>query len=319
MDYGEELLPDAEERFGEAKRCLLPNESVQFVCQLRDGFLILSLRRLVIIERTKNDSYTISQAIPIQCVSEISEKKKNKVRITCRTHSKSKNTNGEIELKAPKTRRGEDKELVMKQFHTKMEQFQSSVHSILQISPEILPNRDLAYLQQLPDSLTRNAVLDLNIILQDKPIHDSLYHEGVKYLGTKPFLIEETVRMAEEKENGALFAAGKKGFIMIQGRKEGRFISDVLVDKIEWENISSLNYDWQNGVFEIIYSLQSGAKEKLVRYVWSPTMNSDLKDYPWLSQHFNGAWIIEDIFAAYSDGKFSQAINTDIYILRFSS
>ncbi|MBD3408302.1 MAG: hypothetical protein GF411_19420 [Candidatus Lokiarchaeota archaeon] len=310
MSYGETLRTKTEEEFTRAKLCLLPNESVEFVCQSRNGFLVLSHRRLAILEKSKDKVYTISQAIPLECVSEISEKKKDKVKVSCKKHSKSNTTFEEIEMKAPKAKRGEDKDAVRKQFEDSMKHFQESVNNILHQTPETLLNRDLSYLHHLPDSLTRNAVLDLNIILQDQPIYDSLYYEGLKYLGPKPFLIEETVRIAEERENGVLFAAGKQGFIMIQGRKDGRFISDVLVDKIEWRNISSLSYEWQNeGVFEVAYSLQQGAKEKLVRYVWSPTVNEDVREYHWLWQCLNGPWIIEDIFAAYSDGKFSQGIS----------
>ena len=60
-------------------------------------------------------------------------------------------------------------------------------------SGEIPPPRNISYLEVLPDSLTHNAILDLNNVLQDKPIHDELFHEATKFLGNDAFILEESL------------------------------------------------------------------------------------------------------------------------------
>jgi len=169
-------------------------------------------------------------------------------------------------------------------------------------SSDIPPVRNYSYLEQMPESLTHNAILDLNTILRDQPIHDLLVHEAVKILGSKPFLLEESLRDGTDKDNGVIFAAGKNGYFWIQGRKHGRFMSNVIVDIVEWANIRCFAHRWHNesAIIDATYTLTKDGKETTMAYQWSPSINDDTLQYPWLLQQLNGPWILADIMYKYS-------------------
>jgi len=161
---------------------------------------------------------------------------------------------------------------------------------------------DYSYLKRMPESLTHNAVLDLNTILRDQPIHDELVHEAVKLLGDDHFLLEESLRAGSDEANGILFAAGSNGYYWIQGRKQGRFMSNVIVDTVEWENITCFAYLWHldHSVIYATYSLTRDGKETTIEYQWNPSKYEDTFQYPWLLQQWNGPWILGDISYKYS-------------------
>jgi hypothetical protein len=169
-------------------------------------------------------------------------------------------------------------------------------------SEEVPPQRNYSYLDVLPDSLTQNAILDLNNVLQDKPIHDELYHEAMKFLEKDAFLLEESLKDGRDEKSGILFAAGKQGYIWIRGKKEGRYLANVLIDKVEWDNIKCFVHRWQedDGHIKAIYILQKGSRELEVPYVWSPKTEDDTQYYRWLLQKLNGPWILADIMYKYS-------------------
>ena len=134
------------------------------------------------------------------------------------------------------------------------------------------------------------------------PIHDALYHEAKKFLGDGAFLLEESLWDGNNATNGFLFAAGKQGYIWIQGKKNGRHIANVLVDKIEWDNIKCAVQRWQaqDQKFDVVYTLQKIGRELTHHYKWSPTLNPDVLEHPWLIQLLNGPWIFADIMYKYS-------------------
>jgi hypothetical protein len=166
-----------------------------------------------------------------------------------------------------------------------------------EFSGEIPPTRDYSYLERMPESLIRNGILDLNTILRDQPVHDELVQEAAKFLGNKPLILEESLRDGNDKENGVLFAAGTQGFYWIQGKKRGRFMSNVIVDTVEWDNIRCFTHQWQNqdAIISATYSLTKTGKESTVKYLWSPSTNENTFQYPWLLQQMNGPWILADV------------------------
>jgi len=169
-------------------------------------------------------------------------------------------------------------------------------------SSDIPPVRNYSYLEQMPESLTYNAILDLNTILRDLPVHDQLVREAVKFLGNEPFFLEESLRDGTEKDNGVLFAAGKNGYFWIQGKKQGRFITNVIVDTVEWTNIRCFTHLWHNegAIIDATYTLTRDGNEITKEYFWSPSNNGDTHAYLWLLQELNGPWILADIIYKYS-------------------
>jgi hypothetical protein len=149
----------------------------------------------------------------------------------------------------------------------------------------------------MPKSLTRNAILDLNTILRDQPNHDSLVHQAKKFLGEEPFLLEESLRDGGDKESGVLLAAGTHGYYWIQGKKRGRFTSNVIVNTIEWDNIRCFTHQWhdESAVIDATYILTEAGNELTMRYQWNPSTNDDTLQYPWLLQQMNGPWILADV------------------------
>ena len=243
-------LRDSEvEKFEKAKQVLLPNEKPQFVCQIEKGFFVISNRRIAILKEERTTGYSLVTAIPHDCFIGFEAKKTDRVAISCAVFDQLGNRTSEkrtIELKAPQGDRGENKSEVRAHFQSEMGRAMDYMHIPTQAS-------DLSYLDSMPDCLTRNAILDMNTILRDQPIPDELVHEALKFLGSEPFLIEESLRDGNDNESGILFAAGEKGYFWIQGKKHGRFMSNVIVDTVEWDNIQSLSYRWQtdNSIIDV--------------------------------------------------------------------
>ncbi len=282
-------------KFEGVKQYLLPNEDVRLVCQTRSGFLVLSSRRIVIInEKGPRGSY-IERAIPYNCILSIESKKSDRFEVSGRILDQNGRDTEEtksFEIRAPK---GE----VHSYFQSKMKQCSDVVEEIRSSGA---PQLDLSYLEEMPESLTRDAILDLNTVLRDQPVHNELVHEAVKFLGDEPFLLEESLRDGSDRENGVLFAAGTQGYYWIQGKKQGHFMSNVIVDTIEWENLRCLAHEWQreNAIINATYSLTKDGNEITKEYLWSPSTDGDTHEYPWLLQELNGPWILADISYKYS-------------------
>ncbi|GAH01785.1 unnamed protein product, partial [marine sediment metagenome] len=245
---------------------------------------------------------------PYDCILDFESKKSNRYEVSgvalnqygCHT-----NETRSIEIKAPRGERGENKDDIRNHF-------QSTMSRCLDVAEEIRssevftrdppPVRDYSYLEQMPESLTSDAILDLNTILRDQPIHDELVHEAVEFLGNEPFLLEESLRDGTDEENGVLFAAGKKGYFWIRGEKRSRFISNVIVDTVEWNHIRCFAHRWQieGADIEATYSLTEDGRYSTVLYQWIPTVNENTLQFPWLLQRLNGSWILADVMYKYS-------------------
>ncbi|MGY5874988.1 MAG: hypothetical protein RTU30_04515 [Candidatus Thorarchaeota archaeon] len=308
----EDLEPSGVEKYESAKECLLPNEDILFVCQILNGFLVLSARRVVFLLQDNQRNYRIERVIPYDCVLGFSQMNADRFRATGITldhngcyellveRPEPEYMTKEFDIKAPRPEKGENKSDVIAHFQTTM----SLVSDVLDITKssfkEPPPYLDYSYMKKLPTSLTNNAILDLNIVLQDMPIHDELYHEAAKFLGSETFLLEESLRDGLQRKNGVLFAAGILGYIWIQGEKEGRYMANVLVDKVEWDNIRCFAHRWQteDNIIEATYSLQKDTTELSVSYIWRPTANQDTPQ--WLSQELNGPWLLADVMYKYS-------------------
>ena len=107
-----ELGPTGAEKFENAQRYLLPNEEVHLVCQTHRGFLILSSRRVVLLNEKSRSEYRIERAIPYDCVFGFEPKKDDRFMIngivldTYGCHTKEIES---LEVKAPKGHKGENK------------------------------------------------------------------------------------------------------------------------------------------------------------------------------------------------------------------
>ncbi|MHA1930178.1 MAG: hypothetical protein ACTSV2_16525 [Candidatus Thorarchaeota archaeon] len=121
-------------------------------------------------------------------------------------------------------------------------------------------------------------------------------------MGDNAFILEESLRDGHDEKSGILFAAGTQGYIWIRGKKKGRYLEDVLVDKVEWENITCFVHQWQKdeGQIKAVYTLQKGSKELVAPYVWNPKIDDDTRHYRWLLQKLNGPWILADIMYKYN-------------------
>lgn len=308
MAHTENLRPTGDEKFERAKEYLLPNEDVHLVCQTQMGFLVLSSRRVVLLKEEKRSKYSIEKAIPYDCILGFEPKKPERVDVSaialdqygCHT-----NEIRSFKVKAPRTERGESKAEVRSHFQSTMSWCFGVVEEIRRsdaFTSNQPPVCDYSYLEQMPESLTRNAKLDLNTILQDKPAHDELVHEAIEFLGNEPFFLEESLRDGNDKENGVLFAAGTQGYFWIQGKKHGRFMSDVIVDTVEWNNIRCFSHCWQteNDCIFATYTLTLGGSESTMEYQWSPLKNENTIQFPWLLQPLNGPWILADVMYKHS-------------------
>jgi len=305
----ETLTPSGAKKFESAQHYLLPNEDVQLVCQTQKGFLVLTSRRIVLLKEERQSDYRIVKAIPYDCILSIEPKKSDRYEISGIELDRYGNHTREtriIEVKAPRGERGENKVEIRNHFQSVMSQCSDVVEEIRSSDAfvrDLPPVRDYSYLEQMPESLTRNAILDLNTILRDLPTHNELVHEAVKFLGNEPFLLEESLR-GNEIENGILFAAGTQGYFWIQGMKNGRFMSNVIVDTVEWNNILCFVHRWQNEAanIEATYTLTEDGRDSTVLYQWIPIINEDTLQFPWLRPHLNGPWILADVMYK-SSGK----------------
>lgn len=299
----EDLGPVGAEKFEIAQQYLLPNEDVQLVCQTQEGFLVLSSRRIVLLKEESQSEYCVEKAIPYDCIIGFESVKDDRVEISgivldqygCHTTE-----TRSFEVKAPRGESGETKTEARSRFQATMGRCSDVVEKIKQsdeFTGEISPTRDYSYLELMPESLTQNAILDLNTILRDQPVHDKLVHEAGKFLGSEPFILEESLREGTDKENGVLFAAGAQGYFWIQGRKRGRFMSNVVVNTVEWDNIRCFTYQWQSqdAIIDATYTLTKDDKESTTQYQWSPSKNENTVQFPWLLQSLNGTWILADI------------------------
>ncbi len=298
----EDLAPSGAEKFERARQYLLPNEEVQLVCQTQKGFLVLTNRRIVLLKEAHRSEYIIESAIPYDCILSFEPKKSDRYEVSgiaLDRYGNHTNETKSIEVKAPRTEGGESKDDVRSHFQSTMSRCFDVAEEIRRLdafASDLPPVRDYSYLEQMPESLTRNAILDLNTILRDLPVHNELVHEAVKFLGNEPFLIEESLR-GNDKENGILFAAGKQGYFWIQGTKNGRFMSNVIVDTVEWNNIRCFSHRWQieNDSIFATYTLTLGGSESTMEYQWSPLKNENTIQFPWLLQPLNGPWILADV------------------------
>ncbi len=298
----EDLRPSGAEKFKIAKQSLLPNEDVQLVCQTQKGFLVLSSRRVVLLKEVNQLEYHVEKAIPYDCIVSFEPKKSDRYEILgieLDRYGNHTRENRSFDVKEPRGERGESKADVRSHFQSTMSRCSDVVEEIRSsdaFTSDLAPVHDYSYLEQMPESLTRNAILDLNTILRDLPAHNELVHDAVKFLGNEPFLIEESLR-GNDKENGILFAAGKQGYFWIQGKKNGRFMSNVIVDTVEWNNIRCFSHRWQieNDSIFATYTLTLGGSESTMEYQWSPLKNENTIQFPWLLQPLNGPWILADV------------------------
>jgi len=299
----EDLGPSGADKFKIAQEYLLPNEAAQLVCQTREGFLVLSSRRVVLLKEEGRSEYNVKKAIPYDCILGFELKKSDRFEISgialdqCGCHTKE---TASFDVRVPRGESGEDPADVGKRFQSSMSRCFGVVEEIRnsrEFSEEIPLPRDYSYLKIIPESLTRNAILDLNTVLRDMPIHDLLVHEAVKFLGYEPFLLEESLRDGNDKENGILFAAGTQGYYWIQGMKTGRFMKNVIVDTVEWDHIKCFVHQWQTEDDSILatYTLTKGGNVSLKKYQWNPPKNENTIQFPWLLQPLNGPWILADI------------------------
>ncbi len=272
------------------KQYLLPNEEVHLAYRTQNGSLVLSNRRVVVMNEKKSPESMIEMVLPYDCVLSIGSEKPDRCIVSGRIldqHGNHTSETASFEIRSPKDNAEGDLLSIMKQCSEVIEEMRSSIVTRL----------DLTYLEKMPDSLTRNAVLDLNTVLRDRPIHDALVHEATKFLGDEPFLLEESLRDGTDRENGALFAAGTHGCYWVQGTKQGRYISNVIVDTIEWENIRCFVHQWHLDSPKILatYSPVKDGKAITTSYQWSPSIDEGTLQYPWLLQRLNGPWILADI------------------------
>lgn len=304
----DDLEPSGAEKFESAQQYLLPNEEVQLVCQTQKGFLVLSSRRITLLKEESRSKYRVEKVIPYDCILGFESKKAERVEISgiaLDRYGRHTKENQVFEVKAPRAESGENKTGVRSRFQSTMSRCFDVVKEVREsqeFTGEIPPARDYSYLEIMPESLTRNAILDLNTILRDQPIHDLLDHEAVKILGNKPFLLEESLRDGTDKDNGVLFAAGTKGYFWIQGKKNGRFMTNVIVDTIEWDNIRVFANQWhrESAIINTAYTLTKDGNETTSEYLWSPSTIGDTHEYPWLLQELNGPWILADIMYKHS-------------------
>ncbi len=274
------------------QRHLLPNEEVLFSCPTQSGFLVLSNRRIVFVKKQGQSGYLLDGTVPYDSVLSLTVKKTDRLILSGSNNDehgvRTKETTS-IELKVG------DRDATLDQCQRILDEYRTS-----ESSPPT--QSDLSYLGDLPDSLTRNAILDLNTVLRDQPVHDELVHEAKKFLGGEPFIIEESLRDGNDRKNGVLFAAGTRGYYLIRGKKQGRFMVDVSVDTVEWDNIHSVVYRWQDvyPIIHVTYSPTKGGKTITSQYFWSPPTINESDSYPWLLQPLNGPWIFADVMYKYS-------------------
>jgi hypothetical protein len=275
---------------------LIPNERPHIVCQISQGFLIVSSRRILSVHEQGKKGYNVSKSVPFDAITGYDS--------LMRT----------FEIIEPRRISGESKANVR-------EYLESTLSRCVEVIDELrdpekvragLTSRTLSYLGDFPKCLTQDALLDLNTVIEDQPIDDNLVARASNFLGTDPIFIEETLRDSEHKESGILLAAGKKGFFWVRGQKQGRFLTNVVVDTVEWSNIQVLESWWKNDscLIVVTYSLVEGGKPITMEYQWVPPINDETLRVPWFIQSSNGPYIFEDIMYKYTGRTMSPA--TDI-------
>ena len=274
---------------------LLPNEDVRIVCRTRSGHLVLTNRRVALVHIRRQLGHLIERSVLIEHILDIEQTKTDRFRIYARVvdhYGKDIGTIESFEVRAPK---GAD----FSDFFSAMNRFPDIVEELSSSGPQQL---DLSYLEKLPKRLTKDAVLDLNTILRDQPQHNELVPEARKFLGDKPFILEDCLRDGTDRENGFLFAAGKNGYYWIQGKKQGRFMTNVIVDTVEWDNFLCFVHQWNSTNANIFatYSLIKGGRQTIREYLWAPPTSDDVIEYPWLLQERNGPLILTDVWRKYS-------------------
>ncbi|MGY5865619.1 MAG: hypothetical protein RTV41_13535 [Candidatus Thorarchaeota archaeon] len=282
--------------YTEAQNHLLPNEDVLFASQTQSGPLVLSDRRVVIMRKKGHSGYNVDRAIPYGCISSFSAKKSDRLIVSGKV----------LEAHGVQTKETASIELKVRERDSLLNQCLSILDVIRNSRTTPPVQRDFSYLDDLPESLTHNAILDLNTVLRDQPVHDELVHEAKKFLGDEPFLIEDSLREANDRNNGVLFAAGKRGYYWVRGVKQGRFLVNVIVDSVEWDNLQCLTHQWQdeNPFIYASYSLTKGGKNITSQYVWKPPINEETNHYPWLIEPLNGPWILADVMYKCSGKSF---------------
>jgi hypothetical protein len=260
----------------------------------------------VLLKEGRTLEFQVEKAIPLDCILGVEQMKEHRFMVTGTVLDKycsHTNETVSLDIKAPRGKKGEIKAELRRSFQSIMNQCMDVIEEIRSSVSDPQQPRDYLYLEKLPESLTQNAILDLNTILRDRPVHDELVHEATKFLGDEPFLLEESLRDGNDRENGVLFAAGKQGYYWIQGKKQGRFMSNVIVDTVEWENLRGFVHQWhrESAIIYATYSLTKGGNESTREYLWSPSTNRDTHEYPWLLQELNGSWILTDILHKYSE------------------
>lgn len=292
----EGLKQSAERSFQIASQVLIPNEKPYIVCQVSKGFLIVTDRRVISLCEDKILGYRIEKSAQFTNVRDYD----SLVRL--------------FDVKEHQRIPGESKEDVR-------DYFQSTLHRCVEVIHDLsdsqrkgngLPSRSVSYLDDLPSSLTRDALLDLNTILDDQPLDDKLVPRAMDFLGFQAVLIEETLREAGNIENGILFAAGQKGYYWVRGQKQGRFLSNVIVDTVEWNNVHAIGQRWRNEqpIIMVTYSQVSGGNPITMEYQWAPPINEETLQVPWSVEPSNGAYIFEDVVFKCTGRKMKLSINS---------
>ncbi|MFW9843918.1 MAG: hypothetical protein ACFFEV_05030, partial [Candidatus Thorarchaeota archaeon] len=132
---------------------LLPNEDTEHICRIHNGFIVLSNRRFILMSAGKRDSYRIETSIPCSCLLNFEQKKSDRFEISGAVLDQ----NGQ--------HTGKTKCLVIREPRDGREKFQSEMNQCLEIiegigSPDSSSaGIDYSYLEQLPESPTKNALL----------------------------------------------------------------------------------------------------------------------------------------------------------------
>ncbi len=294
----EGMRQSAERSYQLASQVLIPNETPHIVCQTSKGFLIVTDRRVLSLNEDAKLNFRIERFEPFSSVADYNS------------------LVNQFDIKEPRRGSRESKEEVRDYFQSTLHRCVEVIHDLSEIQKKggKLTSKSNTYLDGFPTSLTRDANLDLNSILDDQPIDDTLVPRAMEFLGPNAVLIEETLREAGNIENGILFAAGQKGYYWVRGQKQGRFLTNVVVNTVEWNNIQSISHRWENDVSIIIvnYSLVSGGKSNTVEYLWMPPINEETLLVPWYVQPSNGVYIFEDIVSRYFENAMDFSSNANL-------
>ena len=287
------LGPSGMERLATARKVLVPSENLRLVYQTREGFLMVTTRRITLLQEDKQQGYLIRQTMPLDSFNGIESIGSDGARINGANHPA-------MEVRASKRVKGEGKLDAKHRLHKAMMQIPETLAQ-LHTEPRIAPKTE--YLDSIFEALTNNGILDLNTVLKDHPDNEALHHEPAQFLGEGYFVVEQCLRDGDNPENGVLFAAGLKGYYWIQGRKHGRFLQDVSVQQVEWDLITSVTQDAE-GIIQLVYRLHEDGRELQQSFQWAPPMSESTIQLPWVSQKLNGLMILKDIISRYTGKVF---------------